>query len=119
MTPRFFMSYILVNIFRILMNLFETLIPFFRKTSVIAAATLIIQLKVLLEDLQRGFPVISTFSNLSYILYTPKTPPILLITLYGKPLCTVVWQNKPDPPNLTIPTIEYWFPICLIQLLNI
>ena|SRR5882762_9984974 len=41
MTPRFFMSYILVNIFRILTNLFETLIPFFRKTSVIAVATLL------------------------------------------------------------------------------
>jgi hypothetical protein len=41
MTPRFFMLYILVNIFRILTNLFETLIPFFRKTSVIATATLI------------------------------------------------------------------------------
>jgi hypothetical protein len=40
MTPRFFMSYILVNIFRILANLFETLIPFFRKTSAIATATL-------------------------------------------------------------------------------
>src|SRR5882762_2987556 len=40
MTLRFFISYILVNIFRILRNLFETLIPFFRKTSVIAAATL-------------------------------------------------------------------------------
>jgi len=34
------MLYILVNIFRILTNLFETLIPFFRKTSVIAVATL-------------------------------------------------------------------------------
>ena len=41
MTLWFFMSYILVNIFRILTNLFETLIPFFRKTSVIAVATLL------------------------------------------------------------------------------
>ena len=42
MTPRFLMSYILVNISRILTNLFETLIPFFfsRKTSVIAMETL-------------------------------------------------------------------------------
>jgi len=31
MIPRFFMLYILLNIFRILMNLFETLIPFFLK----------------------------------------------------------------------------------------
>src|SRR5882762_8636087 len=31
MTLRFFMSYILVNIFRIITNLFETLIPFFSK----------------------------------------------------------------------------------------
>jgi len=34
------MLYILLNIFRILTNLFETLIPFFRKRSVIAMATL-------------------------------------------------------------------------------
>src|ERR1700676_2801003 len=41
MTLRFLLSYILVNIFRILTNLFKTLIPFFRKTSVIATATLV------------------------------------------------------------------------------
>ena len=40
MTPRFFTSFILVNIFKILTNLFLTFIPFFRKTSAIAAATL-------------------------------------------------------------------------------
>jgi len=47
MTLWFFMSYILVNIFRILTNLFETLIPFFRKTSVIATATLLVRLSLL------------------------------------------------------------------------
>ena len=41
MTPRFFKSFILVNIFKILTNLFLTFIPFVRKTSAIAAATLI------------------------------------------------------------------------------
>src|ERR1700728_2321134 len=40
MTPRFFKSFILVNIFIILTNLFETFIRFFRKTSVITVATL-------------------------------------------------------------------------------
>src|ERR1700683_1649973 len=41
MTPRFFTSFILVNIFRIPTNLFQTLIRFFRKTSAIATATLL------------------------------------------------------------------------------
>src|ERR1700683_1429935 len=40
MTPRFFKSFILVNIFIILTNLFDTFIRFFRKTSVITVATL-------------------------------------------------------------------------------
>ena len=40
MTPWFFTSFILVNIFRIPTNLFWTLIRFFRKTSAIAMATL-------------------------------------------------------------------------------
>src|ERR1700685_2158553 len=40
MTPRFFKSFILVNIFKILTNLFLTFIRFFRKTSAIAVATL-------------------------------------------------------------------------------
>ena len=41
MTPRFFKLFILVNIFIILMNLFETFIRFFRETSVITTATLL------------------------------------------------------------------------------
>src|SRR6202050_2399882 len=40
MTPQFFTSFILVNIFKIPTNLFLTLIQFFRKTSAIATATL-------------------------------------------------------------------------------
>src|ERR1700677_413934 len=40
MTPRFFKSFILVNIFIIPTNLYEPFIRFFRKTSVITAATL-------------------------------------------------------------------------------
>ena len=40
MTPRFFKSSISVNIFIILTNLFKTFIHFFRKTSVMTAATL-------------------------------------------------------------------------------
>ena len=40
MTPRFFKSFILVNIFKILTNLFLTFSRCFRKTSAIAAATL-------------------------------------------------------------------------------
>ena len=40
MTPRFFTSFILVNIFKIPTNLFLTLIRFLRKTSAIAVATL-------------------------------------------------------------------------------
>src|ERR1700683_334755 len=40
MTPRFFTWFILVNILKILTNLFLTLIRFLRKTSAIAAATL-------------------------------------------------------------------------------
>src|ERR1700677_5287170 len=39
MTPRVFKSFILVNIFIIPTNLFEPFIRFFRKTSVITAAT--------------------------------------------------------------------------------
>ena len=38
--PAVFKSFILVNIFIILTNLFETFIRFFRKTSVITVATL-------------------------------------------------------------------------------
>ena len=40
MTPRFFTSSIFVNIFKIPTNLFQTLILFLRKTSVITMATL-------------------------------------------------------------------------------
>src|SRR5882757_2675619 len=41
MTPRFFTRPILSNIFKIFAYLFPTLIPFFRKTSALAAATLL------------------------------------------------------------------------------
>ena len=46
MTPRFFKSFILVNIFIIPTNLFEPFIRFFRKTSVITMATLLGQLSL-------------------------------------------------------------------------
>jgi len=54
MTLRLFMSYILVNILRILKNLFKTLITFFQKTSVIAMATLT-QLDTFLLNLLKSY----------------------------------------------------------------
>src|ERR1700683_1087093 len=104
MTPRFFKSFILVNIFIIPTNLFEPFIRFFRKTSVITAATL-------------GRRIVDLGGNLITSLRSHKTrcPPCLGskgprdVTPHqplGR-LAGSVWENKTvDGPKLKVEHVK-------------
>jgi hypothetical protein len=107
MTPWFFKSFILVNIFIILTNLFETFILFFRKTSVITKATLTPSYKLFpmysiiwSQELQfsyKGIPaqntisvIIKYYSRAIRIGSDFKTWPSQIILVKG--VCHTQWQ---------------------------